>query len=498
MKSNNLFIRLKKSILKEKWVSFSLLAIFLTGLFLRVYKVNELLSFYFDQGRDALVVWRLLHEGKFFLIGPVTGIEGIFLGPFYYYLVTPIFFFGADSPIFASVVLNVISALGIFLLFLVTKEFFDKKVALMACFITSLSYSLVVFSRWFSHPPLLPTVGLFILYALLQIYRGKEKWWIWLALGEGVALQLEAAAATFFIPTIIIFAFWQRKKIKNFKTILAGLVVFVMTLAPQIYFDVRHEGVLRAAFSKFLIGEKSFSLPFLELAKLRLNIYYGIFMSKFYYAQENLRLVLLGVLLLLGFIKRKEVFAGERKILWLWLMIPLFLYLLYQGNYGYFWDYYLSGIWMAFIIIASFLLVSLWQNLLGKFVFIVLVAAFSYFNVSQLLIYYKTGIGIIIRDQILAIDWIYKDAKKERFNVDVYVPPVIPHAYDYLFKWLGTRKYSQEPMVERASLLYTLYEVDGPHPERLESWLSRQSKIGIVQEEKKFGEITVQRRTRIE
>jgi hypothetical protein len=53
-------------------------------------------------------------------------------------------------------------------------------------------------------------------------------------------------------------------------------------------------------------------------------------------------------------------------------------------------------------------------------------------------------------------------------------------------------------LAERVPLLYTLYEEDPPHPERLEAWLARQKGIGIVEEEESFGGITVQRRKRIE
>ena len=56
----------------------------------------------------------------------------------------------------------------------------------------------------------------------------------------------------------------------------------------------------------------------------------------------------------------------------------------------------------------------------------------------------------------------------------------------------------REPLREKQiSLLYTLYEVDPPHPERLEVWLKRQATIGMVEEEAAFGGIVVQRRKRI-
>jgi len=71
------------------------------------------------------------------------------------------------------------------------------------------------------------------------------------------------------------------------------------------------------------------------------------------------------------------------------------------------------------------------------------------------------------------------------------------YSYNYLFTWLGTTKYEKMPQVNQIPLLYTLYEIDPPHPERLEAWLDRQDGIGKVTESVKFGGITVDKRERI-
>jgi hypothetical protein len=128
----------------------------------------------------------------------------------------------------------------------------------------------------------------------------------------------------------------------------------------------------------------------------------------------------------------------------------------------------------------------------------------SYFlinNFSDIKIYLSTtdnaSDSIMLSNQEKAIDWIYKDAGSGDFNVDEYVPPVIPYSYNYLFTWLGTTKYHKLPVEPQISLLYTLYEVDPPHPERLQAWLTRQQGIGKVIKQETFGGITVQERERI-
>jgi hypothetical protein len=104
---------------------------------------------------------------------------------------------------------------------------------------------------------------------------------------------------------------------------------------------------------------------------------------------------------------------------------------------------------------------------------------------------------IIYSNQRKAMDWIFTDAKGVEFNTDYYVPPVIPYAYTYLENWYSDGLNKPGLTHNESGLLYTLYEEDPPHPERLEAWLARQKGIGVVIYQQKFGGITVQRRVRI-
>lgn len=475
-----------------------LIAILIISLFLRIYNVHEILGFYFDQGRDAMVVWKLLHEGKFFLIGPVTGIEGIFLGPFFYYLLAPFYLLGSGSPVFVSAALSWLSVFGIYVVYLIGNKIADKETGLLASFIFGGSFSMMIFSRWLSNPNPLPLFSAIVVYGLICIYQGKSKYWFLVGLFTGLSLQLEAAAATFFLPAILVFVIWQRKLIKNKKYFIGGILLFLLTLLPQLIFNFKHDGILFQAFEKFLITEKSFKTSLWETIGVRLPFYFEAFTSKVFYGQNQLSAIFLVILTSLGLKWSREIFNGEVKILFLWLFSPLFFLLFYQGNNGYVWDYYLSGVWWVFILLCAFLIrIFAKKNLLGKIFLGVFLIIFVYINLSQSYYYLQRGGGIILKYQLAAIDWIYKDAKVGDFNVDVYVPPVIPHSFDYLFKWYGLNQYGREPLAKNVSLLYTLEEVDSPHPERLEAWMKRQAGIGKIIYGDEFGGVRVQRRERI-
>src|SRR5258706_3613130 len=107
----------REEIFSHKFVYFLLATILLAALFVRVYRVTELLQFYYDQGRDALVIWDLWHKGRPFLIGPITGLKGIFLGPFFYYLIAPFYLLGGGNPAYPAVFVSFLSVCALAVLY---------------------------------------------------------------------------------------------------------------------------------------------------------------------------------------------------------------------------------------------------------------------------------------------------------------------------------------------------------------------------------------------
>lgn len=466
--------------------------------FFRLYSLDKLLGFWYDQGRDALVIWDLLHYGRFFLIGPVTGIDGIYLGPFYYYLLAPFYWLGKGNPVMPAGALALSNVGAGFLLYYLGKKVFHPAVGLIAAFLWGFSYNLVTFSRWLANPTPLPFFALLTVLFLYKFITGKVNNLIYACFVLGLCLQLEAASAIFFIPSILLIMVWQRKKL-NFKLIFLSLFWFFITLLPQIVFNFHHDGILVLAFKKFLIEEKSFKLSLWVTIQKRLLLYYDVFIGKLIPSGTNLKLAVLALFSACILYFRKNLFSKEKKLLLIWILVPLLGYFFYQGNHGYVWDYYFSGIVPVFFLIFSAGIYFFFKkHIIGKIVVWVFLIFFTIINVRLTKNYLKTGIGIKIEAQKLAIDWIYKDAGQESFNTDFYVPPQIYYSYSYLMKWYGNEKYGREPDTKLVKNLYTLYEPDGEHPQFLKAWLNRQDTIGkIIKNDYEWGDITVQKRERI-
>lgn len=499
-----LYKKLQKEIKFHLVVYILLFASLLVGLFLRVYRVDKVLGFYYDQGRDALVIWDFIYNHKFFLIGPTTGLAGIFRGPYYYYLIAPFYFLGRGNPVWPAVFLAVITIFAGFLGYILGKKILNREAGVIFAILSSFSFNIVFASRWLSNPtPMLP-LSMILVWGMIKVTEGKKWAWPVIALTSGLSLfSFGSSGELFYFPALLIFLIWQWKNRPDLKNLIISVVLFTLTFAPLVLFDLKHEGILRNNFISTFGEQKSFAIPSAAFVWDRTKLYYDIFTNKIFQDRKNLELFSLGTvgvafLVLLPQLVKSKGF----KILLLLLLSAMIGLYFYQGNYGVLYDYYMTGYYLIFLLFFSVVLAKIWQYKLGKLFVIFFMYLFLMNNVPVIWSKASDGLdgpnSIGFKNQKEAIDWIYKDVGDKTFNVDVYVPPVIPYAYDYLFKWYGGKIHGREPNADQEKILYTLYEVDPPHPERLDAWLARQKGIGKVEETVTFGGITVQRRERIQ
>jgi len=501
---------LKKEVKDHPFIYLTLTLVLALGLFIRVYRVGEILGFYFDQGRDALVIWDLWHKGDIPFIGPITGIAGIFRGAFYYYLIAPFYLIGGGNPIWPSVFLSITSVLAILIVYYLGYKIHSRTTGLLAAVISSFSFNIVMASRWLSNPTPMLLLSVVLVLAMLKISEGKTNWWPVLAFVAGSSLfHFGSSGEAFYFPAIFIFAIWTRHSRPVAKAamvrrgvVLLSIAAFVITLLPLVAFDIKNKFILTSNVKNFLFTNESFGFPTWGNIGDKIEFIYDVFTNKIFngrFVEENVLLSFIA----LSFVYFLHKLAKNKGVMILLLLLATgsLGIILFQGNFGNIYDYYLTGYYLPFILLFSVGLTCLWETKLGK-VFVLYFIYFFLVNNADVL-KFKLGDradgpnSIAFVTQKKSIDWVYQDAGTKEFNVDVYVPPVIPHAYDYLFKWYGGSTYGREPKEELIPLLYTLYEVDPPHPERLSAWLDRQEGIGKVEEEVKFGGITVQRRTRL-
>ena len=506
---------MRKKIKSSLVFNYLLVIILGLGAFLRLYRINELLGFWFDQGRDALVIWDFIHNGKFFLIGPTTGLAGIFRGPWYYWSITPFYWIGRGNPVYPSIFLifTTIAALGV--IYYLGYKIQGKVTGLLATTIAAFSFYIVDASRWLSNPTPMMLLSVVMILGMFKVIEGKKWGWPIISFCFGLSLfNFGSSGELFYFPVLLFFTIWTvlrqgfgGQSSLNWKIVFISLIFFIITFAPLVIFDFKHDGILRNNIYQSFVSEKSFIVPTKKFLVERTIFYYDVFTKKIFDSREVREKIILGIIAIWFLVSTPKYLKNKKiSLLILILISPIIGLYFYRGNNAVLYDYYFTGYYLIFVLLLGIVLGDMWKFTIGKVFVLYFIYLFISANFSILLprlTERSTNINsiIILSDQEKAIEWVYNNAGDRNFNIDVYVPPVIPYAYDYLFKWIPTTprlRWAGGKLTEnQTSLLYTLYEVDLAHPERIGAWLERQKGIGKVLKEENFGGIVVQERVRI-
>lgn len=243
---NNMF---KKLFTKSNTLLISILAL---ASFMRLYKINDYLTFLGDEGRDVLVVYNILH-GHLTLLGPTASVGGFFLGPIYYYFMTPFLWIFNYNPVGPAVMVALFGIATVWLIYFIGSKFFTITTGLVAAALYAIAPIIVAYSRSSWNPNPLP---FFVLSLLYFLYKGVEKksWKYILVSGVflGIAMQLHylatfvAAIVFVYILTAFLYdAFVKKQSVLHeawatVKTYLIFFGGFLIGWSPFLLFEIRH------------------------------------------------------------------------------------------------------------------------------------------------------------------------------------------------------------------------------------------------------------------
>ena len=192
------------------------------------------MEFLGDQGRDVVIVADFLKNGNLFFIGPQTSIGNMYLGPFYYYLIAPALLIANFNPVGPAVFVALLSILTAYLIFFVSKKWFNSNAAYIATFLYAISPIAIKFSNFSWNPNIMP------LFSLLFIYLMTEKRYVWASIAFAMCLNSHYLALLLLPIALIIWLKDYSKK--SIKPTLFAVLVFLISLFPQLLFDIKHHG----------------------------------------------------------------------------------------------------------------------------------------------------------------------------------------------------------------------------------------------------------------
>lgn len=243
----------------------SLVIIFtVIGAFLRLYNIQGTLQFLGDQGRDALIARAILIDKDPVLIGPVTSVGNMYLGPLYYYFMVPFLALTYPSPMGPVYAVAIIGILTIPAIYFLGRELVGRKAAMFAAVLYSVTWTYIETTRFSWNPNPAPLVSLVLVWAIHRAWTKSAKYWMVVSLTFSLLLQLHyltllagAAAGTIWLADGLQTFFMRKKDRKKFiisSTI--SFIIFGIFLIPLIVFDLRHQFLNLRAFQNLLFGQE--------------------------------------------------------------------------------------------------------------------------------------------------------------------------------------------------------------------------------------------------
>ncbi|MFC1646907.1 ArnT family glycosyltransferase [Patescibacteria group bacterium] len=445
---------------------FALLAI---ASYLRLHKISEYLTFLGDEGRDVLVVKKMIVDHKFTLLGPTASVGGFFLGPLYYYLMLPFLWIWQLDPTGPAVMVALFGIGTVYLIYKTAKEVFSPIVGIAASSLYALSPLVISYSRSSWNPNLVPFFSLLLFYLLwkIMINPGKhDLFWVGILLGTGIQLHyLFLFLYLIVFIWILILKFVTKLKIIDYLKLFIG---FIIGNSMFILFEVRHGFPNSYSIINFLLkGEETGfqkTIFFSNLqnvigrlyGRLLIRMPDGAMLAGMPSNQRDLwnngvflfGLVISAFLLWQLYSKRKYLTflkipkTGINKIqvnnavglslLCIWLIVPLVLFGFYNRSI---YDYYFGLMYFVPFMLIGLLLDFIYRKRHIKYLSIVILLLLLYYNWQGRPFIYPPNNQL---EQMKNISRKAMDvAGNDPFNFALVTAQNSDHAYRYFFEIWG-------------------------------------------------------------
>lgn len=480
---------------KKQFLSFSLFSlIFILAFFLRAQEtISGNFLFLIDQGRDLMDVKRIVFDHHLTLIGPYTSLQGIFQGPLFYYLLAVPTFLTEGSPWGVVALMLLISMSVLIVSFIVMQRFFGLRVALATSFLLAFSPEAIAAATyaWNPHPMWL-LISLF-LFSFYQLVLGKQKYHLLVWPLVAMMFHFEAALGFFIsVSAIVHILIFERKSIFS-KYFLYGMLVFFLFFVPQIAFDMRHDFLMSRSFLNLFYGKNQGLItssehhPYLTLLNEHIAAFVINFQSifqqiPFFPYIPSFIFLLCVVFFILGI--QKNLFQKKEYLFILMhiqlVVIVFVLTCLYPFPIRY---WYLTGFQLFYILPMGVLLGMSLRYKVGQIIvfFFVGLTLFTVIPKIYTLYRYPDYGGVAkIKGKLAALDYMYADAKGDKFSLLIFTPPVHTDAYDYLIWWYGKETYGYIPHQKKKGTFYLLMEPDPAKPWSYKGWLETVVKTGKI------------------
>lgn len=277
--------------------------------FLRLYRIDEYMTFLGDEGRDAIVVKKILVNHDLPLLGAPTSVGNMYNGPLYYYMMAFAMAIWWMNPVAAATMVALLGTATVGLIYYLARNWFGKIAAVISATLYALSPVNIIYSRSSWNPNPAPFFALIGIIGLFKAHKSGNYLWLILtggALAFAVQMHLLALILLPIFGSIWLYEAFARfklkKQTKNFWTgIILAFITFLILMSPLAIFDFKYNFQNYRALTTFFLGDRATTVNLNPLNTLERipTLYYDNLINRYIAGQNFWLMVLVSILVLL-------------------------------------------------------------------------------------------------------------------------------------------------------------------------------------------------------
>ncbi len=199
-------------------------------------------SFYFgiDEEYQSLLALSQLKDWHPIWIGTSQANTGFYLGPLLVYIHAILLGLSGKNPIILAYTASIFSSITIIIFYLLARQFYDKKTAIIASTLLGFSSFMVYYDRRFWSPFFVPLFTILFLFTYIRLKKDYRLVLV-LAILNGLAFHIHASLLLHLPISIFLAIYYFRTAHKKYRIYLAFAVfIFLCLISPLIVFDLNH------------------------------------------------------------------------------------------------------------------------------------------------------------------------------------------------------------------------------------------------------------------
>lgn len=404
----------------------SLLIILLLGFFLRIFRFSELFQYGHEQDLQAWIVKDILIDWHPRLIGQETSIPGLFIGPLYYYMLVPFFYFFNLDPRSSYIPITFISLATVISVYWVVSNLYGKTTGKIASYIYALSPTIIFLDRWIVPTQLTLLWTIWFYFVLVKFAKGEFQVAPILIILIALIWHIHIAFAPLLV-LILISAYFGRKSLKKSvkkiekRYLIGSVVIAAFLLLPLVAFEFRHNfqqvrGLLNANTTRVQqtkeLREGDYKVE--VITEYMNRVVWSVFLYQTNPKNPMIAEIPLMLFIFIGLIyflyKNSKISKEELILVYFWMLIVFSSQFVSQRVIS---DYYSNNLLIISITTLSLTISLIYSNKAARNWILALGAVFLVYGVESV-IFKPKAVGEF-EDKNAVVEFIGKDVDKNKY-----------------------------------------------------------------------------------